>query len=525
MYLTQGLHRARALHPNKRALGTLECHYTYDELSLWVAKLAGALRTLGVEPGDRVSLLAPNSNSYVAWLLACWWTGAVANPLNTRWSAPELTYALADSRPRVLIVDESCAALVSDVSLPGGTRVVWGAAAAAGHVGLAELAETTAAVDDLRVAVEALAAILYTGGTTGFPKGVMLSHSNLWSAAVSRLVTVPTSADSCSLLVAPLFHVAGLGRLIGQLVVGASLLVLGGFRPREVLESLQSGGVTEVLLVPSMIQMLLDEPHFDQYDFAHIKRVIWGAAPIAPARLARALVAFPQAEFVHAYGMTETAAVVAINAEVRRGGARAASVGRPGVGVEARILDGAGQEVARGEVGELAVRGTMVMLGYWNLPDETANALRHGWYLTGDAAVMDEDGYLYVVDRLKDMIVSGGENVYGAEVENILARHGAVARCAVIGVPHERWGEAVHAVIVTRSGAALDEDVLHAHCRQALAAYKCPKSYDFQTELPMSAAGKVLKTVLRERYSKAECLLRADLNTRVIGPNSPESQS
>ncbi len=337
----------------------------------------------------------------------------------------------------------------------------------------------------------------------------MLTHANLWSAAVARMATVPTPPDSRTLLVAPLFHVAGLGRLIGQFVAGASVAVQRGFQPRAVLQALQDDGVTEVLLVPSMIQMLLDEPGFAQYRLDGVRRVIWGASPISRALLDRALAAFPQAEFVHAYGMTETAATVAINADVRQGGARTESAGRPAVGVETRILAPDGSEAAPGAVGELSVRGPMVMQGYWNRPEETRRAFDGDWLLTGDAARQDEDGYLYIVDRLKDMIVSGGENVYGAEVEGVLARHALVARCAVIGVAHARWGEAVHAVIVPHPGMAADADALDRHCRLQLAAYKCPKTYEFLSELPLSAAGKVLKSVLRQDHESRRAAVAA----------------
>ncbi|NMK48296.1 AMP-binding protein [Achromobacter sp. Bel] len=494
MYLTQGLHRASRLYPAKIALREGAQRWTYPELLAWVARKAAVLRDHGVQPGDRVALLGANSAAYVPWMLACWWLGAAIQPLNTRWSGAELTQGLADGAPRLLLVDEALAPRMADVAPPASTCVL-------PMPPLEAVAATArASIDDLRAGGDTLAAILYTGGTTGFPKGAMLTHANLWSAGVARLATVPTDADSCVLLVAPLFHVAGLGRLMGQFLAGASVVMQRGFNPRAALQSLQDDGVTEVLLVPSMIQMLLDEPGFSDYRLDGVQRVIWGASPISPALLARALAAFPQAEFVHAYGMTETSAMVAINADVRQGGPRAMSAGRPAVGVEVRILTPDGQEAAAGQVGELAVRGPMVISGYWNLPEETTRAFADGWLLTGDAARLDDAGYLTVVDRLKDMIVSGGENVYAAEVEAVLAQHAAVARCAVIGVAHERWGEAVHAVIVARAGHAPDADALHAHCRRWLATYKCPKSFEFRDDLPLSAAGKVLKSVLRQGH-------------------------
>ena len=502
MYLTQGLHRAGRLHPGKIALlEGLRC-WTYAALIDWTARKAAVLRGHGVLPGDRVALWGANGADQVSWILACWWLGAAVLPLNTRWSGGELAQALVDCSPRLLLVDETMAPRMADVDIPAGTAPL-----------SADVLEAHAAAaapqQDVRAGGDALAAVLFTGGTTGAPKGAMLTHANLWSAAVARMATVSTPPDSRTLLVAPLFHVAGLGRLIGQFVAGASVVAQRGFQPRAVLQALQDDGITEVLLVPSMIQMLLDEPGFAQYRLDSVQRVIWGASPISRALLDRAMAAFPQAEFVHAYGMTETAATVAINAEVRQGGARAESAGRPAVGVETRIFAPDGSEAAPGVVGELAVRGPMVMQGYWNRPEETRRAFDRGWLLTGDAARQDEDGYLYIVDRLKDMIVSGGENVYGAEVEGVLARHALVARCAVIGVAHARWGEAVHAVIVPRPGMGADAHVLDRHCRQWLAAYKCPKTYEFLGELPMSAAGKVLKSVLRQDHESRRAALAA----------------
>ncbi|WP_454674989.1 class I adenylate-forming enzyme family protein [Achromobacter pestifer] len=502
MYLTQGLHRASLLYPGKIALREGAQRWTYPELLAWVARKAAVLRDRGVQPGDRVALLGVNSATYVSWMLACWWLGAVVQPLNTRWSSAELTQGLVDGTPRLLVVDETLAPRMAGVALPASTVLL--------SAPVLEAQSTNATpIADLRAGGGTLAAILYTGGTTGFPKGAMLTHANLWSAAVARLATVPTAEDSCVLLVAPLFHVAGLGRLMGQFLAGASVVIQRGFNPKAVLQSLQDDGVTEVLLVPSMIQMLLDEPDFPHYQMGGVQRLIWGASPISPALLERALAAFPQTEFVHAYGMTETSAMVAINANVRHGGQRAPTAGRPAVGVEVRILAPDGQDAAPGEVGELAVRGPMVISGYWNLPEETARAFADGWLLTGDAARLDEDGYLTVVDRLKDMIVSGGENVYAAEVEAVLAQHAGVARCAVIGVPHERWGEAVHAVIVARAGHPSDVDALLAHCRQWLASYKCPKSFEFRDDLPLSAAGKVLKSVLRQGHESPRAAVAA----------------
>jgi long-chain acyl-CoA synthetase len=500
MYLTQGLHRSLQRHPGKTALTNLgegdERRHSFAGLVDAVSRQAAALAARGVGAGDRVALLSPNTDQLVQALLACWWLGAVACPLNTRWSTPELSYALGDSEAALLLVDDSLAA-----------QVPAGAPATATLREFMDEARRHEPQPDSRTGGDALAAILYTGGTTGRAKGVMLSHANFWSAAVARGAELPNSPDSVTLLVAPLFHVAGLGRLIGQLVVGGAWATLPQFRPARVLQAIEREGVSDIIAVPSMLQLLMDAPEFDAARVQTLTRIAFGAAPMPPDLLDRALAAWPRAEFFQAYGMTETAGAVSMNPPANHlGEARARglvnSVGRAGLGAEILIADELGREVPRGEVGEIVVRGPMVMRGYWRQPETTEAAFRDGWLRTGDGGRMDADGWLFIADRLKDMIISGGENVYSGEVEAALRTHAAVEQAAVIGVPDAQWGEAVHAVVVLRSGhAAAPElpEVLRAWCRQRLAGYKCPRSFSFVPALPMSGAGKVLKNVLRQQ--------------------------
>ena len=499
MYLTQGLHRSLQRHPGKTALVHLaegaERRHSFAEVADAVARQAAALAARGVKAGDRVALLAPNTDQLVLALLACWWLGAVACPLNIRWSASELGHAVADSEAALLLVDESLANLVPGVALPTATLADFGAEA-----------QRLAPRLDSRTGGDALAAILYTGGTTGKSKGVMLTHANFWTAAMTRGAELPNSPDSVTLLVAPLFHVAGLGRLIGQSIVGGGWATLPQFRPARVLHAIEHEGVSDIIAVPSMLQALLDAPEFDAQRVQGLARIAFGAAPMPPDLLDRALTAWPRAEFFQAYGMTETAGAVCMNPPANhRGAARASarvhSVGRAGLGAEIQVTDEAGQPLPPGEVGEIVVRGPMVMTGYWRQPETTQAAFRDGWLRTGDGGRMDGDGYLFIADRLKDMIISGGENVYSGEVEAVLRQHPAVEHVAVIGVPDTQWGEAVHAVIVLRDAAAGNDgalpDALRAWCREQLAGYKCPRSFAFVPALPMSAAGKVLKNVLR----------------------------
>lgn len=509
MYLTQGLHRTLQQRPAVVATVFGQRRASFSVLTGRVARLAGAFARLGVSAGDRIAVLAHNSDRYVEALLAAWWLGAVACPLNTRWSVPEIGYALNDCGTALLVVDDAFAAMAGDLKAqaPGLRSVVHAGElpAPAGLPAWEDLIAAADAVEDARPDGNALAAILYTGGTTGTPKGVMLSHANFWISSVARMAEVPNAASGISLLVAPLFHVAGLGRVISQVVTGSTSVLLPAFRAETVLATLQDEQVTDVVLVPSMLQMLLDHPSFADCDLRHLDRIIHGASPISPGLLERAMKALPHCGFQSAYGMTETAATACSNGPYRWRdgmplGARELAAGRACYGNEVRVVDGEGREVPRNTVGEITIRGANVMLGYWNKPGETRAALREGWLHTGDGGFMDEAGYVHIVDRVKDMIISGGENVYSGEVEAALSRHPAVAACAVIGIPSQAWGEAVHAVAVLRPGASVTEEALREHCRSRLAGYKCPKTFEFRDSLPLSPAGKVLKTVLREPF-------------------------
>jgi acyl-CoA synthetase (AMP-forming)/AMP-acid ligase II len=512
MYLTQGLHRALQRHPHKTALQHLadggERHWTFAEYTDQVARLAAALQARGVAGGDRIALLAPNNDRLVIVLMACWWLGAVPCPMNTRWSLPELRFALADCGATLLVADspfEPQAAELAQV-----TRVAL----------CAEIADEAARldqIDDTRTGGDALAAILYTGGTTGRSKGVMLSHLNFWSASMTRGAELNNPPDSVSLLVAPLFHVAGLGRLVGQSIVGGTCVTMPQFRADAVLAAIERHRITDTIVVPTMLQALLDAPGFDATKLQSLNRIAFGAAPMPPDLLDRALDAWPEAEFFQAYGLTETAGAVCINLptnhrrEAREQGLLR-SVGRAGLGAEIRVVDEQGRDVPRGEVGEIIVRGPMVTRGYWNLPEASAQALQkapnEGWFHTGDGGRMAEDGHLFIADRLKDMVITGGENVYPAEVEAVLRGHPAVSEAAVIGLPDARWGETVHAVVVLKPGVDVDPaavpETLQAWCRTQLAGYKCPRSFSVRQDMPLSAAGKVLKTALRtEQAAKA----------------------
>ena len=509
IYLTQGLHRALQQHPQRMATICGERRQDWRTLVNRVARLAAVLRTQNVQPGDRVALLAHNSDYCVEAFLATWWAGGVVCPLNTRWSSAEMQHALRDVQPRLLLAD--AALLPGAQALPEHPPVLLlgqGANPVNANADIASTEVLLAAVqpmEDPRQGGDALAIVLFTGGTTGFPKGVMLSHANLWSATVARLAQMPGTGTS--LLATPLFHVAGLGRLVGQIVQGSSCVIETQFRPAQVLQAIAEHGVSEIMLVPSMLQMLLDAPDFDAARLPSLKRIVHGAAPMPQALLLRAMQALPQVEFASAYGMTETAATASLNGPYTLANhglhlAHLTSVGRASWGSELRIAGPHEQALPLGEVGEICVRGPSVMQGYWRQPEATAAVLRDGWMHTGDAGWMDESGHVHLVDRLKDMIISGGENVYSLEVESVLMRHPAVALCAVVGLPDAQWGEAVHAAVVLRPEQACTSEALREHARAQLSGFKCPRVVHVLDALPLSPTGKILKNRLREQLAR-----------------------
>ncbi|MEJ8812447.1 long-chain-fatty-acid--CoA ligase [Variovorax ureilyticus] len=510
MYLTQALHRAVQQKPERVAVRFGNRSRTFREYADRVARLAGALRELGMNEGDRVAMLALNSDRYLEYQMAVPWGGGVLNPCNIRWSAAEILYALNDSGSVILLVDDTFRALVESIRKDAASlrEVVYCGEGdvPAGMRGYESLLADAQPVPDAARRGEDLAGIFYTGGTTGFPKGVMLSHTNMCSSGLALHSEGLASAGGTYLHAAPMFHLADMGLSMPHWIEGNTHSVIPAYAPEAVLDTVASDRVTHLLLVPTMIQMLVDHPAMKQpRDLSSLKAIAYGASPISEAVLERAMAALPGVDFVQAYGMTELSPLATINpawyhtAEGRAAG-KLRSAGRAGFCCEVRIVDPDDREVPRGTVGEVAVRGPNVMQGYWNKPEQTAAAVRNGWMHTGDGGYMDEDGFIYIVDRLKDMIISGGENIFSAEVENALAQHPAVVACAVIGIPSAEWGEAVHAVLVPRPGAKVTPDELVAHCKTLIAGYKCPRSVEFRDALPLSGAGKVLKTELRKPF-------------------------
>ena len=483
---------------------------TWNTTAQRVGGLASSLQSLGLSPGDRIGILSLNSANYYEALFAIPWAGLCVVPLNTRWAVPENEYAISDSGTRVVLFDDAFTEQVSElrervnsveqcIFIGEGDCPTW-----------ALDAETL--IRDHPVSTpssrggEEMAGVFYTGGTTGFPKGVMQSHWAIWASGMGSLPMFGMDRSSRYLHVAPMFHMADFAGGMAATLSAASNIVMQSFDPTAVYQTIAAEKVTHALLVPAMIKVLLDHPNAATADMSSMEKIIYGASPMPAATLERCMALWPHIGLVQAYGQTELAPVATMLSpeDHRAGGQILKSAGRPTPINDVRVVSDDGADCAVGVSGEVVVKGPHTMMGYWNKPVETQKALKDGWVYTGDAGLFDKNGYLYIVDRLKDMVVTGGENVFTTEVENALISHEAVQDVSVIGIPHDEWGEAVHAIVILHAGSSASEDDLTAHCRASIAGYKIPKSFTFRGEpMPLSGAGKVLKTELRKPFWEA----------------------
>jgi long-chain acyl-CoA synthetase len=485
---------------------TFEDHtWTYADLDRASNRLAVALRAHGVGPGDRVAYLDKNRPEYFVLLFGAAKLGAVCVAVNFRLSPREVAHIVGDAGATVLFVGAELAELVLPIEsdLRGTTIVALDAGTP--WPALDDWAGPDGADDPGRPSSsDDIALQLYTSGTTGLPKGAMLANRNLFGMSDVAGPAWHFRAGMVSLGVSPLFHIAGSGWNLMVLAYGGHVILHRNVDASAILRDIERYEVTHGILVPAILQLVLDRrSRGDDVDTSTLEVVVYGASPISDDVLLALFDAF-ECDFVQGYGLTETCGAVTILPADDHDRARPEllrSCGRPLPGVELRIVDPeTGEECPEGGVGEVLIRAPSVMVGYWNRPDATAEAIEpDGWFHSGDAGYLRE-GRLYLHDRIKDMIVSGAENVYPAEVENVLMRHPAIVDVAVIGVPDERWGETVKAVVVTAEGASIDADEVIAHARADLAHYKCPRSVDFVDELPRNASGKILKRVLREPY-------------------------
>jgi acyl-CoA synthetase (AMP-forming)/AMP-acid ligase II len=477
--------------PGAPALAFEQDRRTFGELEERSNRLAAALGARGVESGAHVAMLQYNGIEFVEAFLAIQKLGACAVPVNFRLSREEVDYVLADSGATLAIADPELAPRAGAVE----TIVV-------GPDYEEALAAAPAARGAHEVMGEDLAFLMYTSGTTGRPKGAMLSHQNLVVNTTNWLYEVGARPDDVWLSGLPLFHIGGLNGILPFLHLGALAVIepSGGFDPAQSIARLARDHVSMCFFVPTQWQEICSHPAVATVDRERLRKAMWGASQAPLPTLELLAATFPSVEIVNAFGQTEMSSNTCFlrgEDAIRKMG----SVGRPALGVEARIVDESGEDVPPGEVGEIVYRGPTVMQGYHGKPEATAEAFAGGWFHSGDLVREDEEGFIYVVDRLKDMLISGGENVYPAEVERALIEHPAVAEVAVVGVPHSRWVETPLAVVVPAPDAEVSEEELIEHCRERLAGYKKPSAVVFVDILPRNAAGKVLKRELRDLYS------------------------
>ncbi|CAG1011841.1 fatty-acyl-CoA synthase [Burkholderiales bacterium] len=488
-------------HPDKIALIMGERALSYGELNAQVNRLAHGLLALGIAPGDRVGLLAENCLEFVVVVLAAAKVGAFLVPYNFRYSVEEIAYVTANAAPRLLFVGPGYEARATEAmgALLPEPRLI--ELCGAGEGSLAALvrgwAETEPAV---AVDPESAAMVIYTSGTTGFPKGVLFSHRAYLANHLAIAFEGDLRGGDVSMVSLPLFHNGGInGMLLPTLLVGATAVITGkGFVATEQLALVARHQVSVVMWVPAMLAMLVNDPRTPSFEVSSLRKIWYGASPISPPVLERARQIFG-AGFYQFYGMCEIGMTSVLRPEDHT--TRAHNTGREMYCADLRIVDEAGRTVAVGEVGEiLSAARPLGMIGYFGNPEATRETLREGWIHTGDLARNEGEGYFTIVDRLKDMIISGGENIYPKEIENQLALHPAVLEAACFGVPDPQWGEAVAAAVVLRPYTRASEDELIAHCAARMAGYKKPKLISFVQELPRNAAGKVLKRVLRAPY-------------------------
>lgn len=487
MIHTYSLSRAARYYGDRTALASSGRRSTFRELHDRVAGIATSLISLGFKAGDRLAFLLPNELDYIELVYACAWLGVIAVPLNTRLSTAEIDHVLADATPR---------GLIRHSSMPVPTvRLSW------------ELVLDERPFDiqcdsypDSIHDPEAILVLIYTSGTTGRPKGAVLTHSQLLANMHHMNYWMCHGEGGVYLHAAPMFHIADFPVMFAAPALGACQATIPKFSPKEFCETVERERVSRTILVPTMINMLTQFPEIKTYDLSSLEGLGYGGSPMAPELIRRTREALPNAQLLQVYGLSETGFLTGLRDEEHTE-ARLMSCGRTCPGVDLRVVDDSGKEVETGSPGELVAGGANIMRGYWNNPDETAQALQDGQFRTGDVGYRDADGYFYIMDRLKDMIVTGGENVYSGEVEAVIYTHPAVREAAVFGIPDPKWGELIMACVVLKPGQKLSADDLIAHCGRSLAHYKIPRRVEFwETELPKSGSGKFLKQVLRERF-------------------------
>jgi long-chain acyl-CoA synthetase len=481
------LGRALRFYPGRTALARDGRLLTFRELHTRVEGIAGTLTSHGFGVGDGLALLLPNGPDYIELIYACSMLGVIAVPLNTRLSTKEIDLVLEDARPRGIVRHSSLA-------VPG-IQLNWQQV-----IDKEPLPLGSDPVPVIFYDPKAVLGLIYTSGTTGQPKGVMVTHSNILADIHNFNYWMRYTEGGTYLHAAPIFHIADFPSMFAAPAFGASQITIPKFSPLTFCETVEREHVTHTVLVPTMINLLTQFIEAKKYDLSSLEVLAYGGSPMAPELVHRTRELLPKVKLIQVYGLSETGFLTGLQDQEHTED-KLMSCGRPCPGVDLQVADTSGKQVEPGQAGELVVRGANVMRGYWNNPEETAAAFRDEFFRTGDIGRQDTAGYFYILDRLKDMIVTGGENVYSGEVEAVIYGHPAVGEVAVFGVPDPQWGELVMACIVLKAGTTLTADELIAFCRGSLATYKLPRRVEFsETDLPKNGSGKVLKKTLRERF-------------------------
>lgn len=506
------LNRSALLYPDKPAVINEELEFTYAQLKERVNRLANALSGLGLERGDRVCILSPNSHQFLESFYATSQAGLILVPLNYRLTPQELSYIIDHSGSRAVIVDDEYAAQIEPLRSELPQVRFWIAApgdsspAAGWHQYETLVAKSSAEHSPVAGRDENdVVSINYTSGTTAMPKGVMLTHRNVYINAYNLIAHLRVAHDDVMMWTAPMFHCNGWGIVYALTGMGGTHVILRAVEPGKALDLIAKHGVTLSGMAPAVLRSLLEYPKRDEFEFRTAPRFIVAGAP-PPESFIERLETEMGWHFLQIYGLTETAPMLTANhvdfATTKDDYTRRARAGSPCLGVELRLVDSDGKEIPRDNetVGEVCAKANVVFAGYWEQPEETEKAISDGYFRTGDLGIWDERGSIHIVDREKDVIISGGENISSPDIESVLYRHPAVSECAVIGVPHERWGETPLALVVLNQGETATETEIIEHCRDKMAHFKCPTAVEFVEELPRTATGKLQKYKLRERW-------------------------
>lgn len=493
--------------PNRTAIVFEEKRFTYQQLNDRVNRLAQALVKLGLKKGEKVAVLLFNANQFVEIYFATAKTGGVFTPINFRFAPEEVRYILDHSDARFFLYGEEFSDLVETIR-PKLTKVEFFISFGSRQVGAdfdyeTLLKESRKEQPAVHLSEKDMCQLMYTSGTTGRPKGALLTHGNVLWNLMNTLIAREDQEGEISLVIGPLYHTAALNNhLTLRIALAGTSILVKSFEPKWVMETIQKEKVNVISGAPAMYHFLLALPDLEKYDTRSITKCTTGSSTLPDETKQRLLKLFPNARGVYdVYGCTEACPNITI-LKAKDSLRKAECVGPPLPFLEVRIVDDKDRDLPRGEVGELICQGPNVMKGYYKDPKATRETLRRGWLHTGDLARMDEEGFIYIVDRKKDMIVSGGENIYPREIEEVLYHHPKIQEASVIGVPDKVWGESVKAMVVLKKGETMKEEEVIEYCKNHLASYKKPRSVEFAEDLPRNPSGKVLKTVLREKYLK-----------------------